>query len=219
MDAAERLHGLAWRLLAPTDLAAMAALHRASLGSAGPDVVKPESPEFLASLLAGRGRVVAAWDADVLVAYGVLQHGLLPEDDPRPHLRARAGTTLAKLAGAAVAPGWRGLGLQRALVARRIALAQEIDWLFATVAPANPASWRNLLAAGFAVRTIEWRYGGHARYLLLRERGAVTSAAAAGEDVPAGDLARQQALLAAGWRGVAAQPGTAIRYVPPEAQP
>lgn len=44
------------------------------------------------------------------------QHDLLAQDDPRPLLGLAPGQVLYKLAGAAVAPAWRGQGLQRQLI-------------------------------------------------------------------------------------------------------
>lgn len=210
---------LAWRLLQPADLDAMEVLHRLSLAGMAAHTVKAESRDFLASLLQGRGQVIGAWAGQALVAYGVLQHDLLPEDDPRPHLGLPADRPVAKLAGAAVAPDWRGQHLQRTLIARRMEQAQPGAVLFATAAPDNTASWHNLLACGFAVRALEYRYGGFARYLLAHDpaaRAAGPALAASGLDVPSSDLPRQQALLHAGWRGVA--PGStagSLHLAPP----
>ena len=114
---------LTWRELRPADLATLHALHRASIAGLPPAMVKPESLDFLASLLHGRARVQGAWDGDALVAYGVLQHDLLPTDNPRAHLGLAPAQALFKLAGAAVAPHWRGQGLQRTLIERRLAWA------------------------------------------------------------------------------------------------
>lgn len=198
---------LQWRLLLPHDLPAMYALHLHSMEGMAAQAVKPESRDFLLGLLQGRGQVIGAWcEEDGLVAYGVLQHDLLAEDDPRGLLGLEAAQPVCKLAGAAVAPSWRGLGLQRLLIARRIASAPQGAALFATAAPCNPASWRSLLACGFAVRALVYRYGGHARYLLALVPGdgfAPGAALELGEDA----LPRQQDLLAQGWRGIA--PGTA----------
>ena len=216
---------LQWRLLRPDDLAAMHALHLLSIAGMAAPTVKPESREFLHGLLHGRGRVIGAWHGAELAAYGVLQHDLLAHDDPRSLLGLHAAHALCKLAGAAVLPQWRGLGLQRSLIRRRMALAAELAGeaaggvaLFATAAPANLPSWHNLLACGFCVRALQYRYGGHARYLLAhlpREAGAAQ--APGGRELGMGELACQQAWLAQGWRGMApgAAPGS-LRLVPPE---
>jgi len=207
--ATPRMSRLRWHPLRPADLAAMHALHRASIAGMPAALVKPESIDFLDSLLQGRGRVQGAWDGPALVAYGVLQHALLPTDDPRARLGLGPDQAVVKLAGAAVAPEWRGHGLQRALIEHRLAWAAG-QAVFATAAPGNPASWRSLLACGFSVRALEVRYGGLPRYLLARVPGDAF-AADASRAVALGPeaLERQQALLHQGWRGLApgATPG------------
>ena len=122
---------------------------------------------------------------------------------------------LYKLAGAAVAPAWRGQGLQRQLIARRVAWAGDAA-LFATAAPGNVPSWRSLLACGFAVRALQYRYGGHARYLLARVPGAALAHGAPARELAQDDIPGQEALLAQGWQGIA--PGQApgsLRLVAP----
>lgn len=201
------LAALEWRALRPDDLPAMHALHLSSIQGMAARIVKPETREFLLSLLQGRGCVIGVWLGDMLVAYGVLQHELLAQDDPRALLGLAPGDALYKLAGAAVAPAWRGQGLQRQLIARRLAWAGDAA-LFATAAPGNQASWRSLLACGFEVRALQYRYGGHARYLLARVPGEQAPAPGAGtRELPLDELPRQEVLLAKGWRGIA--PGQA----------
>ena len=216
---------LDWRLLQPTDLDTMEALHRLSCAGMSAQLVKPEKRKFLASLLHGRGEVIGAWAGAQLVAYGALLHELLPDDDPRPLLGLAPERHLAKLAGAAVAPGWRGQGLQRALIAQRMARAERHAVLFVTAAPGNCASWHNLLLCGFSVRALQVCYGGLTRYLLAYDPAAAAPAPLAPRtgnanflDIDSLDLARQYRLLDAGWQGVA--PGSAagsLRWVPPPA--
>lgn len=211
---------LSWRALGPSDLDAVYALHRQAIGEAiRPEVVKPETRDFFAGILGGRGRMVGVF-ADTagagaeLVAYGVLQRVLPAYDDPRPYIGAPAEAPVAKLAGASVAPAHRGQKLQRALIAARVGLAQPGDILFATSAPANPASWINLLSEGFAIRALVPYYGGHLRYLMVRDGTDVTPRDT--RLMSPADAEGQMALLKAGWRGVAARQGAegaAIVYV------
>ena len=222
---------LDWHWLQPSDLDAMEALHHLGRAGMSAQLVKPESRDFLASLLHGRGQVIGARSGAQLVAYGVLLHQLLPSDDPRPLLHLAPERPLAKLAGACVAPSWRGQRLQRALIAQRMARADDRTVLFVTAAPGNYASWRNLLACGFAVRALEVCYGGLTRYLLAYDPAAPAPLARihplgprAGSDdfldIDSLDLARQQSLIDAGWQGVA--PGStagSLRWVPPPGEP
>lgn len=198
---------LQWRLLQEADLQAMYGLHLLSIAGMAAQAVKPETREFMLSLLQGRGRVIGAWHEDALVAYGVLQHDLLEHDDPRSLLGLTAAQPVCKLAGAAVDPGWRGQGLQRALIRRRMDCAPRDAALFATAAPCNLPSWHNLLACGFAVRALQYLYGGHARYLLalLPQEQAVSlrPEAEVCVELDNGELPQQQALLMQGWRGTA----------------
>ena len=198
------IDALHWRRLQPHDLDAMHALHLHSIEGMAVQTVKPETRDFLASLLGGRGRVLGGWTGAALVAYGVLQHDLLADDAPRALLGLPEGAPLCKLAGAAVHRAWRGHGLQRLLIQRLLELAGASSVL-APSAPGNPASWRSLLACGLSVRAVQYRYGGHARYLLARVPGELFRAdESQALELGPQALERQQHLLAQGWRGVAA---------------
>ncbi len=206
---------MSWRTLAPADLDAIYALHRLAIGEAvRPEVVKPETKDFFAGILAGRGRVEGVFADGALVAYGVLQTVLPTYDDPRPFIGAAPDAPVAKLAGASVATAFRGRGLQRALIAARVGLVYQTDILFATSAPANQPSWMNLLSEGFSIRALVPYYGGHLRYLMVRDG---TELAPRDEKrIAPGDTEQQIACLATGWRGVAARPtsdGIRILYV------
>lgn len=206
---------LTWRTLEPADLNAIYALHRQAIGEAvRPEVVKPETKDFFAGILAGRGQMKGVFHDGALVAYGVLQTELPAYDDPRPYIGAAPDAPVAKLAGASVAPSFRGRGLQRALIAARVGLLYQTHILFATSAPANQPSWMNLLAEGFSIRALVPYYGGHLRYVMVRDGTQVEPRRE--EQLAAGDVERQIACLTAGWRGVAARPtsdGMRIRYV------
>lgn len=193
--------GLIWRELGLDHVDAIYDLHRACIGeSVRPEIVKPESRDFFVGILSGRGRIISVWDGPALIAYGVLQRQLPAYDDPRPHIGAAADAPVAKLAGASVEISRRGAGLQRALIAARVAMADPGQILFATSAPANTPSWSNLLAEGFQIRALLPYYGGHLRYVMVRDG---TRLAPKAERLMApSDHEGQIALLRAGWRGV-----------------
>lgn len=192
---------LTWRELGPDDLDELDALHRLSMGPmVRPEIVKPESKAYFQSILQGRGQAIGAF-APHLVAYGILQHDHAPADRWEDELRVAADTPIGRLAGASVHPEFRGRRLQRATVSARIAMAPRGMLLFSTAAPANTPSWANLLAEGFNIHRIVLRYGGYARYLMVRDRALYDQTQAVLVDPM--DDARQADLFAQNWHGFA----------------
>ncbi|MEW6255163.1 MAG: hypothetical protein AB1592_04340 [Pseudomonadota bacterium] len=192
---------LTWRELGPDDLDALDDLHRLSMGPVvRPEIVKPESKAYFQSILLGRGQVIGAF-APHLVAYGILQHDHAPADRWEDELKVAENTPIGRLAGASVHPEFRGRRLQRATVSARIAMAPRGMLLFSTAAPANTPSWTNLLAEGFNVHRIVMRYGGYARYLMVRDRALYDQTRAVVVDPL--DSERQAELFAQDWHGFA----------------
>lgn len=190
------------RPLTIADIEQVDALNSLAVGPViDPNVVKPESHDYFESIFAGRGFFVGALDGTRLVAYAILQHDHAEKDDPRPALGLAPGAPVGRLAGARVAPEWRGQRLQRALIAARVAAAPPGMVLFSTAAPVNTPSWANLLAEGFPIRDIQFLFGGYARYLMVRD--GTTWDPGAVQLVDPLDTARQRALFADGWRGYA----------------
>lgn len=191
--------------LSASDLDAVFALHLAATSAVGrPDLIKPESRAFFERILDGGGRIIGWRRDETLAAYGVLQLDLPASEDARPAFGLAPGDRLAKLAGAAVLPDAWGAGIHAALIDRRVEQARQlaVGHLYATAAPGNARSWENLLDAGFAVRGLIEKYGGHIRYLIYRD---LSAAAAGGQDgtwCDAGDTERQKSLVAAGHAGV-----------------
>ncbi len=204
---------------------AIDALHRRAVGALPPAVVKPEHPDFFARILEGGGRAIGVFDGDILAAYGIIQHVLPEGDDPRPELGIAPDVMRVKLAGASVAPDLRGQGLQQALIAARVRLAHIAFpdrplMLYSTSAPTNFPSWANLMAEHFAIRAIKLYYGGHPRYVMVRDHGEWQRGAEMTLDP--GDLDRQRQLLAQGWRGVdvsKAGERRSVIYAAPARQP
>ncbi len=199
---------LHWRELDPSDIEAVDALHRLAVGPVvRPDIVKPESRAYFESILAGRGRTIGAFDRSgseaehCLVAYGILQHEHAPKDHWEADLKIAPGIPSGRLAGASVAPAFRGRGLQRATIAARIAMAPRGMLLFSTAAPINTPSWASLLAEGFPIHGLIHRYGGYARYLMVRDFALHDSERAIAVDPR--DTPTQIALFEKGWHGFA----------------
>lgn len=188
------------RALNLDDLDAVDALNQLAVGPVvDPNVVKPESHDYFESIFKGRGFFMGVFDGPELIAYGILQHDHPVKDDPRPSLGLAPGAPVGRLAGARVAPAYRGRGLQRALIAARVAAAPADMLLYSTAAPVNTPSWSSLLAEGFAIRAIQRLFGGYARYLMVRDGST-------GDPdhtllVDPLDTDRQNALFAEGWRG------------------
>lgn len=197
--------------LSVSDLDAIYALHLQATGAVGrSDLIKPESRDFFKRILGGDGRIVGVMRDDELVAYGVLQLELPPSEDARPILGLAPADRLAKLAGASVLPDIWGGGIHDVLIGERVEQARRLGvaHLYSTSAPGNTRSWENLLGAGFAVRALIEKYGGHARYILHRDLAAAEPAMGHGIWCPAGDIERQRELLAAArigthWRKLA----------------
>jgi hypothetical protein len=192
--------------LSEGDLDAVFALHLAATAAIGrPDLIKPESREFFQRILAGGGTIIGAFRDRTLVGYGVLQTDLPPSEDARPQLGLTSRDVLAKLAGESVQPVAWGAGTDDVLIDLRIAEARRagIRHLYSTSAPGNARSWANLLDAGFAVRGLIEKYGGHLRYLLHRDLHAAEPQARGGVWCDMDDIARQRTLIAAGHAGIA----------------
>lgn len=147
-----------------------------------------------------------------------------PEDDHygRPLGRPAAEwPLLAQLEGVAVAPGWRGCGLQRHLGLWRIALAARLGrrHIAATAAPANFDSWRNLLQLGLAICALKPMYGGQLRYLMHRDLIDAAPVVPV-RCIAVGDADAQRHFFTQGWRAVGWRgrpPAVLLLAPPPEA--
>lgn len=190
------------RELGPGDLDAVEILHHQAIGPlVRPEVVKPENRSYFESILGGRGWVVGIHDGPELVAYGILQHDHAPKDGPHRLLGLDPERPVGRLAGASVHPAYRGRGIQRVLIASRVALAPPGMLLFSTAAPVNTPSWASLLAEGFPIYDIQLFFGGYARYVMVRD--GTTYDAADSILVDPLDTQRQKDLFADGWHGYA----------------
>jgi hypothetical protein len=207
------------RLLTIADLDTLERVHHGIVAHAPLGTVALETREFLAGHLGADGYTVGLFFEGQLIAYGIL--GLSGAAYDRLcgllGLSAQSRERLAVLDGIGVVPAFRGLGAHRYLNRVREALAARHgrSLLAASAAPANSVSWRNLMRSGLEVRGLARMFGGHWRYLMLRDESRVPADAPA-ELVAALDISRQQGLLDLGFRGV--RPGqhrsrAAVGYV------
>ncbi len=220
--------------LAGDALDAVERLHRRSIAGADPGLVKPEKRSFFESVFAGRGAVIGAVvdgdDPETRVAggrlagYGVLLTTLAEGEDAGTRIGLSGNAGLAKIAGTGVDPADRGRGLQRSLVRRRIGRAGECGFthVFATAAPANTVSWRNLMAEGFSIVDVVLAYGTLERYLMHRPVAAAPRVAEAPRTWCAADRtdevrkALSAGLVGPAWRehAAAGRPALDIGFVP-----
>ncbi|MBS1164045.1 MAG: hypothetical protein H6R00_70 [Proteobacteria bacterium] len=152
------------RWLPAGDVGAVIYLHHAVRDMVAPELLCRETDAFFVEHCGSCGRILGLFVEERLIAYGVL--GL-----PEPHQESfadgfdlsaieRAG--VATIDGASVAPEWRGNGLQRVLIAARLAGARAAGRKIAvsTVAPGNVPSLRNLLCSDMTVRALRHAFGG-----------------------------------------------------------
>jgi ribosomal protein S18 acetylase RimI-like enzyme len=198
--------GLEWVELGAADLPAVVALHHEALADLPrPGIVNPEKDEYFESVLAGDGHILGVRRAGRLVAYGILQSRIASDDAAWQELGLAVGAPLAKASGCAVAPALRARGLHRELTRRRILMAQAagLTELYATSAPANHPSWRNLVANDFEIVAIKLKYQSLLRYILHRhgDRTRVMPAESSMRWLGPDEVAAQRALLETGWCG------------------
>lgn len=147
------------RVLSPEDLAQWSALRDDVLAQLpNPDYYVREDNErdfFLQHCVPYR-TAIGVFHAHTLVAYAMLS--LIPADDPG-HLGLALGMdeadrgSVAHLASCMVRPDWRGLGLQRALLAERLSMAQSHGrhLCLAAVSLHNHSSRHNMLRLGMHI--------------------------------------------------------------------
>lgn len=207
------------RPLTPADAPSALALRRHILQAMPPllravDPVRGCSPEveqaWAHTHLGPRAHTLGVWDGEALVALACL----LLADANDPHdpghtlgLPAPEWGRAAHMAACLVHEDYRGLHLQTKLLnwRREVAQAHGRTLLMAMTACGNTYSRRNLLAAGLGIHWVgEWRPGSW-WYGLVQDLGpeAPPLADRDHEWVGLTDVARQNALLANGFVGVA----------------
>lgn len=160
------------RLCTASDRAAMLALQddiRAAMPR--PELFLSNTEEDLAQDLQS-SLCIGVWAASDLIAYGILRYcGSSPHNYAASmDIPASDWPYWANVDTVAVAPAWRGNGLQQRLVACMMEQRRpDIIGFGCTVSPDNTHSLNNMLAAGFTIRTRRMMYGCHDRYVLGRQ--------------------------------------------------
>ena len=197
------------RQLEPDDGAALEVLHQMVLDTLEhTDLfwVEMEPEEMIATYSGGKGLIIGVFDGAVLVGYGALclpgQEGpirgadlLLPES---------ALPQVAHLSSAMVMPDYRGRGLHRWLLDRRVEIAVGLgrSHLLSTAAPRNHRSWGNMVRAGFAIKHLMVVGDGLLRCLVHRDISVTLRFDAdEAETCHYADIDRQRSLLAEGYWG------------------
>ena len=193
------------RILSPADLDAVYGLHLGVMrGIEDSDLVRTEARGFFEALLGGTGQILGLFCAAELIAYGVLELEILPEEHPGSLLSLPEAARLAKLAGTSVRHEYRGNQLQLYLVEQRLLLARRLGYqhAFATSSPKNHFSWMNLVRGGLVIGGLRRMYGGFVRYVLHADlEKPFEPDPATLVECRTNDAGRQELLTAAGYRG------------------
>ena len=140
------------------------------------DIFMPSTREEYAGYFEPLHGVYGAFCGETLTGYCTFAFPGAPGNDYSrdlgwpPEIQARCG----KIDTVAVAPEYRGLGLQRRMVHRAVEAARRASpegILLATVSPYNPYSLRNMQAEGFVVLHRLLKYGGRERFIVGRALG------------------------------------------------
>ena len=213
------------RWLSASDVGAVIGLHRAVRDMVAPELLCRETDAFFVEHCGRCGRILGLFVEERLIAYGVL--GL-----PEPHqesfadgfgLSAAERAAVATIDGTSVAPEWRGNGLQRVLIAARLAGARAAGRKIAvsTVAPGNVPSLRNLLCSAMTVRALRHAFGGH-RFLVRCDLDLSSQQPpAAGRWIDLNDINGALSALgtgAIGWTLSETADGARIWYAEPDGQ-
>lgn len=212
---------LAERLLGPGDLGAVLALHAAAHRAATmAGLFVQETPAFFAAHLGTEGEILGLEAPDgTLACYAVLG---LPAAEAAGNFGLALGlgsadrARVCHLDGVAVAPAWRGRGLQRRMTRARLArgAAAGRDIALSTAALHNRWSLANLTAENLRVVALVDRYDA-LRLILRHDPDPVPAGAPARLVALDGQPGPHHALLDAGWQGVAVHAvpgGSALVY-------
>ncbi len=155
-----------------SEVKALDALLRKAAKGLSPVIFCQDDEDFLAAHVKEQGFILVAEEAELagmlVVRFPFLAPDHLGRDLNWPEERLPQACHIETLA---VHPRYRGKGLQRALLsAAETMLDAAYTDVLATVAPANAASLRNFIRAGYGVVAQVKKYGGYERYILHKQR-------------------------------------------------
>lgn len=208
------------RRLTPADLPALLELRATAAAGLPPGFVWPKTEAQLRAYLDGASAAFGVAGSDgALSACALLHLPAAGRPNPGPAFPRVPGADwplrACGLEGTVVRPAARGRGLQRALVDARLAGATRagMRWAYAGVRLDNAVSWANLLARSLVI--VGMRFDpGYPILGLLRPLDLGALRTDPGDRVPvgAGDPARHQAALDAGYVGVRLATDGSVTY-------
>ena len=197
------------RFVRPNELDDLYRLHRLVVSQVDhPHAFRPDSRSFMEMQIERRGRTVAVFCDDAIVAYAALS---FPDSDPDnlgrdlPLPEAELGH-VADYDGSAVHPDYRGNHLQQLMthMRHRYALLHDRYHILGTVSPFNPVSLRNFLDLGCRVRNVKQKYGDMVRLIIhrdLREAAPPPLDPRTVVDIPLSRMDKHRSMLLRGMEG------------------
>ena len=175
---------------------------------ADPGRLAPLSEEEYYYITGGKGILIGVFVEGELIAF----RGLVEPEITDEHLGLDAGLPEQELEFVMyqeisnVHPDWRGLNLQQRMAQWAMSELARTNhpykYVCATVAPFNIPSLKDKFGQGMQIAALKPKYGGHLRYVFLKELDG--SQDRDGESVlcPMDDTEGQQKLLSEGYRGL-----------------
>lgn len=196
------------RRLAETDVPAVLRLQDIVVGHlADESIFQPLTEEEYRYITGGKGLMIGVFADGELISF----RALLVPYTREGHLGIDAGLREEELDHviyqdiSSVHPDWRGMGLQRRMadwIMEELAHTDHpYQYVCATVAPFNIASLKDKFAQGMEIAALKPKYGGHLRYIFIKQLAERPIRDGAPITCPMDDIEGQQRLLAEGCRG------------------
>ena len=175
---------------------------------ADPGRLAPLSEEEYYYITGGKGILIGVFVEGELIAF----RGLVEPEITDEHLGLDAGLPEQELEFVMyqeisnVHPDWRGLNLQQRMAQWAMSELESMDhpykYICATVAPFNVPSLKDKFSQGMEIAGLKPKYGGHLRYIFLKQLDGSQGKKEESVMHPMGDTEGQQELLKQGYRGI-----------------